>query len=112
MVIWNGLGFLVALIGIAVLVLTEYFSESITGDPQFYQAHRWVILVGMLIAAALTFGLHRLLQRQKPRIVIDKESGREVSLLPTHSLFFIPVKWWPAVFVALGFAMMFVTAKT
>jgi len=102
MVIWSGLGFLVAVIGFAALILTEYVSERVTGDDQFYQEHGWVILLGMLVAAGLTYGLHRLLLLQKGRVVIDKETGEEVVLRSSHSLFFIPVKWWPVVFAGLG----------
>ena len=104
MIIWNGLGFLVVLIAAAALVLTEFVSETITDDDQFYQQHGWVILIGLLLAAAMTFGLDRLLRRQKERVMIDKETGQELVLRRKHSLFFIPVKWWPAVFTLLGLA--------
>ena len=102
MVIWKGLGFLVAIIAFAALLLTEIVSEGLTGDEQFYQENSWVILVGMLIAAVLTYGLYRLLLRQKGRVVIDKETGQEIVLRPSHSLFFVDVKWWPAILVVLG----------
>ena len=112
MIIWSGLGFLVAVIGFASLILTEFVSEKITGDDQFYQEHGWVILVGMLLAAGLTYGLHRLLLLQKGRVVIDKETGQEIVLRSSHSLFFIPVKWWPAVFVGLGVVIAIVNSKS
>ena len=112
MIIWSGLGFLVAVIGFASLILTEFVSEKITGDDQFYQEHGWVILVGMLLAAGLTYGLHRLLLLQKGRVVIDKETGQEIVLRSSHSLFFIPVKWWPAVFVGLGMVIAIVNSKS
>jgi hypothetical protein len=102
MIIWSGLGYLVVVIGFGTLLLTELVSEKITGDDQFYQRHGWVVLVGMLVAAALTHGLHRVLLRQRERVLIDKQTGQEVVLRTDHSLFFIPVKWWPLVFAAIG----------
>jgi len=105
--VWSGLGFLVAVIGFAALLFTEIISEKITGDDQFYQEHGWVILIGMLIAAVLTFGLHRLLLLQNGRVVLDKETGQEVTRRSNHSLFFIPVRWWPIVFVVLGVILAF-----
>jgi hypothetical protein len=69
MIFWQGFGFLVAIIAFAALILTETVSENITGDDQFYQQHGWVVLIGMLVAAALTYGLHRLLRLQKRRNV-------------------------------------------
>lgn len=107
MIIWSGLGFLVAAVGFGALLFTEIISEKITGDDRFYQEHGWVILIGMLVAAVLTFGLHRLLRLQKGRVVIDKETGEEETLGGDHSLFFIPVKWWPIIFVILGVVLAF-----
>lgn len=104
MILWSGLGFLVVVIAAAALMLTEFVAETITGDDQFYQQHGWVILIGMLLAAAMTFGLERLLRRQKGRVVVDKATGEELVLRRKHSLFFLPVKWWPAVFTLLGLA--------
>lgn len=107
MIIWKGLGFLVAILGFGALLLTEYTVESVTGDENFYQRNSWVILAGMLFAALLTFVLHLLLSLKKPRIVIDRETGQEIEIRGDHSLFFIPVKWWPLVFVILGILFFF-----
>lgn len=112
MIIWRGLGILVAVICFAALILTEKVSENITGDDQFYQQHGWVVLIGLLVAATLTYGLHRLLRLQKGRVVIDKETGEEIVLSPKHSLFFIPVQLWPAVFVILGLVFAVVGTQT
>jgi len=102
MIIWRGVGFLVAMIGIASLALAEVISERITGDGQFYQHHGWVALIAMLVAAALTYGLHRLLLLEKGRVVVDKETGQEIVLRPKHSLFFVPVQLWSVIFVVFG----------
>jgi len=107
MIVWSGFGFLVAIIGLASLVFTEIAFESITKNEQFYQQNSWVILVAMVVAAILTFGLHKLLSLKKPRIVIDKETGKEMEIRGSHSLFFIPVKWWPILFLILGLVLVF-----
>src|SRR5262245_10828659 len=99
MIILRGCGFLVALIGIAALALSEKISASVSGDHHFYQRHGWVALIAMLVAAALTYGLHRLLLLQKARTVIDKETGQEIVLRSSHSLFFVPVQLWPVIYV-------------
>jgi hypothetical protein len=102
MVIWTGLGFLVAIITFASLILTELLSERLTGDDAFYQDNPWLMLVAMSAAATLTYVLHRLLLRQKARTLVDKETGEELTLRPSNSLFFIPVKWWPLVLLISG----------
>ncbi|MGK0186800.1 MAG: hypothetical protein ACI9R3_002583 [Verrucomicrobiales bacterium] len=38
--------------------------------------------------------------------MIDKETGKEIEIGGNHSLFFIPVKWWPVAFIILGFVFM------
>lgn len=108
MVVYKGLGIFVVPIGFLSLLSTELFFERITGDDQYYQQHGWVILVGMLLAAALTHEFHRMLLRQKGRVLIEKETGREIVERPSHSLFLIPVKWWPIVFIVLGVFFAFV----
>jgi hypothetical protein len=105
MIIWQGLGILVAVVCLGGLAVTEKVFEGMTGDDYFYQDHGWVKLIGMLFVAALTYGLHKLLLLQKGQLVIDKETGEEIVLRPTHSLFFIPVKWWPVAFVVLGLVL-------
>jgi hypothetical protein len=62
------------------------------------------------IAASLTYGLHRLLLLKKQRVLVDKETGKEVVLASGHSLFWVPVPLWPVVFVAFGLISTFVDA--
>lgn len=107
MIIWNGLGFCVFLIGFGSLILAELISEAITCDDRFYQQHAWVAMLGMFFAATVTYGFHFLLLRRKDRTVVDKETGEEFVLRSDHSLFFIPVRWWPVVFVIGGIVYAF-----
>lgn len=101
MIIWSGFGFLVAVIGLASLTLTKLVFESFTGGGESHNSGM-VVFIAMLLAAALTYGLHRLLLLQRARILFDHASGREIALQPNHSLFFIPVRWWPGIFILLG----------
>ncbi|MDF7802157.1 hypothetical protein P4C99_21980 [Pontiellaceae bacterium B1224] len=108
MIIWSGLGFVVAIIGFGSLILTEYLSERITNNDQFYQENSWIILIGMALAAIFTFAFSLLLKKEKARVVVDKETGQEIELRKSHSLFWIPVRWWPVVFIILGVVFTFV----
>ncbi len=102
MVIWSGLGFLIAIIGLGALIGTEVISENLTGNESFYQNNSWVIFLGMLVAAGITYLLNKTILAPKSRAVIDKETGQEIILKKEHSLFFIPSKWWPAIYVIIG----------
>lgn len=106
MIVWTGLGFLVAIIGFGSLIFTEYLSETIMSDPEFYQNHSSMMFLWMLLAAGLTYLLDKKLSAKKWKIVIDKETWQEIELKTEHSLFFIATKWWPHIFAWLGVVLM------
>lgn len=99
MIVWSGLGFVVVLILGLAFFGTEKIAESLTSDPRFYQEHQWLLLVAMVAAALLTYGFYCLLDRRA-------RSGAG-SAANRHTLFFIPVKWWPPIFVVMGVATLF-----
>jgi len=107
MIIWSGFGFLVPVIGIGSLVLTQYLTELITQNEQFYKENDWVNILAMVLAAALTLGLHKLLNPPNPKRLIDADTGEEFVLRRSHSFFFIPVKWWTFIFLVFGTIVMF-----
>ena len=109
MIIWTGLGFLVALVGLGCLFLTETITRVVF-DESYYQVHGWPKLAGFLVAALFVYVIGLLLDRQSVRVLIDKATGQEVVLKKMHSLFFIPVSYWPYIFVALGVVFLFVKA--
>lgn len=102
MVFWSGFGFLVGIIGLGSLVGSEIITESITGNESFYQDNPSVRFIAMLVAATLTEGLNKTLFLSKSKIVIDKETGEEMIWRKKHSFFYIPTKWWPALFICIG----------
>ena len=111
MIIWSGWGFVVAVIGIGCLLLTELGVEAAMKDDQYYQNNGWPKLVALLIAAVIVWPLGRALNRPRPgRELIDTNTGERV-VLPSgggHSLFFIPVEYWAPLLVVLGVVLLFV----
>src|SRR5213593_2514369 len=97
MIIWRGYGFLVAVITFAVSLLTELMIEKINGDPTFYQSHSWPLAVALVISAAIIWTVDNRMSNQPEKVLIDKETGNEVSLKRSHELFFIKMKYWPAI---------------
>ena len=108
MIIWQGFGFLVAVVGIASLVLTEYAVREITKNEVYYQTHGWPKLVGLWLAAIATFLIARYFDSRPGKVVIEKDTGREIVLRQSHSLFFVPMKYWAYVFLVLGVVFLFV----
>jgi hypothetical protein len=108
MIIWRGFGFLVAVFIILGYGAARYTAEHLWGNPLPVGTRQGAELIGMLLAAALVYGLHFALERSdKPRTVIDKETKQEIVLRSKHDLFFIPVKYWPYVLAGLGLLFFF-----
>lgn len=107
-IVWSGLGFVVVVIAGVCLFFTEYFLESMLHDENYYQAHGWPKLFALWLAAILTRAVSNYVSKKQGRVLIDKETGEEVTLKPKHSLFFINLEYWPYVFFMLGIAFFFI----
>lgn len=106
MIIWQGLGFLAAVIPFAVLVLTQLGIDAVAGES-YYTANDWVKLLAVLIAAPMVGGLGYYLNRQPGKVLIDPETNQKVELKRRHTLFWVPMEYWSIVILALGVLMMF-----
>ena len=108
MIIWKGAGFIVAVVAFLMLLVTELSVEAFFGDDKYYQTHGWPKLVAFFIAGCIVFFIGKYLNRKKGRVLIDKETGKEVALKSAHSLFFIDVEYWSYILFALGVVFLFV----
>jgi ATP/ADP translocase len=108
MIIWSGLGFLVAAIAFLLLLIAEYVTESLFGDEFYYQAHGWPKLLAFFLAGMVIWPLGKYLNSKQGKIMIEKETGKEVLIKPKHSLFFIPMEYWGPILLALGIIFLFV----
>jgi len=98
MIVWTGWGFVVAFIAIigVVVGLSVSMGHEVLG-----------LALGMLVAAAGTYGFARLLGRRPDRLLIDPATNERVILRRGDSLFFVPVRFWTWIFVA--FSMLAIT---
>jgi hypothetical protein len=109
MIIWQGAGFIVAVVTFLVLLLTELSVEALTRDDSYYQKHGWPKLAGFIIAGCLVMPIARYLNKKEGKVLIEKETGKEVVIKPKHSLFFINVEYWSYILFVLGVVFLFVT---
>ena len=96
MIIWSGWGFVVALIGTGWVALVAFLGDA---SRLFYFGS---ILIGGALAAAATYGFARLLGRRDARVLVDPASGERIVLHRGDSLFFVPVRYWSDIFLALA----------
>ena len=95
-IIWRGLGFLVAVIAFGCSLAGNFIANAIAGEG-YFDRHKWPLGLSLLVAAALCWLLGDYLRKRPGRVVIDKQTGREFELKKIHSLFFIPMHWWGAI---------------
>ncbi len=107
MIIWTGLGFLVAVITFGCCFAAECLVERAFHDDRYYQAHGWPKLVAFVVAAAVVGVVGRYLRRRQGRVLIDPKTGDEVIVGRQHTFFFIPVEYWPPILLILGIIFLF-----
>ena len=111
MLIWRGLGCLVAVITFLVSLMLEFAIERFYKDDTYYQTHAWPLALAFFISALIIFTWnYNYLKNEPSRILIDKDSGSEVSIKRAYDLFFINVKYWPLILLALSL-LQFVIKK-
>src|SRR4030095_5514563 len=108
MIIWSGLGFLVAVITFLLLLISEYLTESLFRDETYYQSHGWPKMLAFVLAATVIWPLGTYLKRTQGKVMIEKATGKEVVIKPNHTFFFIPMEYWSPILVALGIILLFV----
>ncbi|MBN9120702.1 MAG: hypothetical protein J0I06_16395 [Planctomycetes bacterium] len=96
--IWSGAGGLVAMIWFVSILTGDRLTDAVLGPRASPRVHNLAV---EWLAAALTLVL-ALALRTRRSVGVDPETGAEVVARPNHSLFWVPVNVWPAVFFALG----------
>jgi hypothetical protein len=112
MVIWRGMGILALLVAILINVALNEGANNFFGVPEGFKhyrdAHSWVWLLGMSLSAAACWFLGRWVDARALRnaqVVTDKATGQDMHLVSRHDLFWIPIRWWSLVWLAVGVLM-------
>lgn len=108
MIIWRGLGILVPIIAVVITLLASLQVNLITGNPDYSKWHYWPKAVGAVAAAVLIWFVGKYLNSRPGKVVIDKNTGREMILRKTHDLFFVKFEYWSFVLVAFAIIGYFV----
>jgi hypothetical protein len=108
MIIWTGVGFIVAVVAFLMLVLTEFSVEALFRDESYYQSHGWPKLLAFAVAGFIVLVLGKLLNKKEGKVLIEKETGKELVLKKKHSLFFIDIEYWGYILFALGLVFLFI----
>lgn len=104
MIIWSGFGFVVPVVAIAAMVVAQMLVDGALGE-NYYTTHAWPKMAACTFTAAvlLVFGLW--INKPTGQVLVDKQTGAETQVRPSHSFFFIPVQYWSAIVFAFGIYM-------
>ncbi len=102
LIVWRGLGWLVPVLVIAALILTQLAVDAVYGQG-FYTANAWPKQAAFIAAAVFVGLLGVFLNHMRRGLLIDEETGEVVGKAPSHTLFFIPVEYWAVIVLALFF---------
>src|SRR6476660_8027821 len=102
MIIWSGWGFLVAVIVFGASLTMELVTEALFHDDRFYQSHSWPLALAFALSGAIVWTLGNYLQARRDRLVIDRSTVLERMMAARHTLFFIPMRYWGPVLLALS----------
>ena len=106
MIIWSGLGFLVAVIVFGCALAANLIANAMTGSGAYWDENRWTLGVALLVAAIACWFLGRYLRGREARTLVDKQTGEEVILKPSHALFFIPMEYWGPILGVVGLFLL------
>jgi len=108
MIIWNGLGFLVAIIVFGFSLATNLIFNAWWGQG-YYDAHKWPFAISLFLSAIVCWLLGSILRKRASQVVIDKETGKEMVINRSiHRLFFIPMHIWGPILAIMGLVLLFV----
>ena len=101
-IVWSGKGYLVAVLTFGSSLLGNLITNAATGDRSYWDGHRWPFATCLCVASVACWlvGLH--LHGKGARLLIDPQTGEEVILRNSHTLFFIPVVWWGPILAVWG----------
>ena len=105
-IVWNGLGFLVALFVLVCSFLANLITGCVTGSEIYWEMHLWPLGVSLLVSAMLCWKIGLSLSQSNSRILVDPETVQEFIDSPKHTLFFIKMHWWGPILGIIGIGMI------
>lgn len=102
MLIWSRMGFLVPVVAVFTLALTEYVVGMTFNNSNYYEEYGWPTFVALVVAGLLCKVLGDLLNKSQGKKYIDEETGEVVVIKKTHTFFYISVQYWGIILPIIG----------
>ncbi|MEP3387564.1 MAG: hypothetical protein ABJO02_05215 [Reichenbachiella sp.] len=98
MIIWSGRGILTPLILVASIILFISISSEEIGVYTFP--------LSILLAGVSNWFLGKKWNNEPGRIVVDEATGERIELKSNHTLFWIKMEYWGALFGIIGLGQL------
>lgn len=93
MIIWEGKGWLVAVIIFGCSLAANLLANWWTGSEDYWNKHQWTFALSLFAAGMICWYLGQRLEGTASRTLVDVDTGEEITHRPRHTLFWIPMKW-------------------
>ena len=93
MIIWQGKGWLVAVIIFGCSLAANLLTNQITGSEEYWDQTLIPFAGSLLVAGVICWFVGVYLKKGPTRVLVDEATGERVTLGPKHTLFWIPFKW-------------------
>ncbi len=104
-VIWEGEGYLAALIPIIIFFLYIAIETVFTGSEELSSLG---VVFCLAFSSYLLWIIGKRLNRNNRRRLIDPKTNEEVILISNHSLFFIKIQYWGLIFGIASFLLFII----
>ncbi len=106
MIIWNGLGFMVAVIIFGFSLLANMISNHYYGTA-YYSERKWPLALSLLCSGVICWFFGKYLAMKSDIIAVEKETGKEIIVnRSSHTLFFIPMQWWSPILIVWAIVLL------
>ena len=102
-IFWSGRGYLVPLGTFVISLITEWMTETLVGDEQYYQQSAWPLSLAMLGAAVLAYRVGKRLNRTTTDPHAQPSIGAPAGRA-RHTFLFIPMEHWGPILAGLAAA--------
>jgi hypothetical protein len=105
-IIWHGHGYLVAVVVFGCSLAANFIFNTTRGVG-YYDHHKWPFALSLVLSAAICWFLGTYLRKRSDRVVIDKQTGKEIVINQSrHTLFFVPMHYWAPVLLAIALILL------
>jgi hypothetical protein len=106
LIIWQGLGFLAAVIPVLIAVLFEIIFDGKFGEG-YTDHHHWIWGFSMIVSSAVVWFLGTKLT-DPGRVLVDPRTEQVVTMRKKHTLFWIPLQYCALILALAGVARLFI----